>query len=117
MGKEAKKLQATLNDPEEFAALRERIFARAQEDEATQKSLMGGASKALGAVVGVLSAVGTLALNTLLSIFFFSFFLANLPPSANATEQVKEAITLCKAYLKPPGCLLPAKRPYKAPRR
>ena len=28
-----------------------------------------------GAVVGVLSAVGTLALNTLLSIFFFSFFL------------------------------------------
>lgn len=78
VGKEAKKLQATLNDPEEFAALRERIFARAQEDEATQKSLMGGASKALGAVVGVLSAVGTLALNTLLSIFFFSFFLGKL---------------------------------------
>ena len=78
VGEEAKKLQATLNDPEEFAALRERIFARAQEDEATQKSLMGGASKALGAVVGVLSAVGTLALNTLLSIFFFSFFLGKL---------------------------------------
>ena len=78
VGKEAKKLQATLNDPEEFAALRERIFARAQEDEATQKTLMGGASKALGAVVGVLSAVGTLALNTLLSIFFFSFFLGKL---------------------------------------
>jgi predicted PurR-regulated permease PerM/uncharacterized tellurite resistance protein B-like protein len=78
VGEEAKKLQATLNDPEEFAALRERIFARAQEDEATQKSLMGGASKALGAVVGMLSAIGTLALNTLLSIFFFSFFLGKL---------------------------------------
>lgn len=78
VGDEAKKLQATLNDPEEFAALRERLFTRAQEDEATQKSLMGGATKALGAAVGVLSAVGTLALNTLLSIFFFSFFLGKL---------------------------------------
>ena len=78
VGEEAKKLQATLNDPEEFAALRERIFARAQKDEATQKSLMGGASKAFGAVLGVLSAVGTLVLNTLLSIFFFSFFLGKL---------------------------------------
>lgn len=78
VGEEARKLQATLNDPEEFAALRERIFARAQKDEATQKSLMGGASKAFGAVLGVLSAVGTLVLNTLLSIFFFSFFLGKL---------------------------------------
>ena len=78
VGDEAKKLQATLNDPEEFAALRERLFTQAQEDEATQKSLMGGATKALGAAVGVLSAVGTLALNTLLSIFFFSFFLGKL---------------------------------------
>ena len=78
VGDEANKLQATLNDPEEFAALRERLFTRAQEDEATQKSLMGGATKALGAAVGVLSAVGTLALNTLLSIFFFSFFLGKL---------------------------------------
>ena len=59
-------------------------FCPRQEDEATQKSLMGGASKALGAVVGVLSAVGTLAL-TLLSIFSSRSSSENLPPSANAT--------------------------------
>ncbi len=78
IGDEAKELQATLNDPEKFAALRERVFARAQEDEATQKSLIGEVSKAMGSAIGILGAVGNVALNTLLSIFFFSFFLAKL---------------------------------------
>ena len=46
---------------------------------------------------GVLSAVGTLALNTLLSIFFFSFFLGKLAAfrQRNGAE-VRKAITFAK---------------------
>ena len=78
VGDEAKRLSEKLKDPKFLPQLKEQLMARASTDDEAKKSLMGGITKALGAVVGVLGALGNLMLNSLIYLFFFSFFLGKL---------------------------------------
>ena len=78
VGDEAKELSEKLKDPKFLPQLKEQLMARASADEETKRSLMGGATKALGAIVGLLGTLGNLLLSTLMSLFFFSFFLGKM---------------------------------------
>ena len=76
--KDVKKLQTQLAQPDVFEKWKAQIMNRIGSDEETKRSVMGGVSKVLGVVLSVLGSVANLALNTLLAIFFFSFFLGKM---------------------------------------
>lgn len=78
VGTATKNLETKLKDPQAFQKFRKQFMAKASGDEETQRSLMGGATKALGVAVGFLGVLGSFFLNTLMSLFFFSFFLGKM---------------------------------------
>ncbi len=79
VGGGASKLVAKLKkDDEALKNIFEGYVRKASEDEETQRSLMGGATKALGVAIGFLGVLGSFFLNTLMSLFFFSFFLGKM---------------------------------------
>jgi predicted PurR-regulated permease PerM/uncharacterized tellurite resistance protein B-like protein len=89
--KDVKKLQTQLRDKDVFNKWKAQVMNRIGSDEDTKRSVMGGVSKALGVVFSVLGAIGNLALNTLLAIFFFSFFLGKMATyHRKQGEDVKE---------------------------
>jgi len=78
VGNAAKDLATKLKDKQAFQKFREQFMAKASGDEETQRSLMGGVTKALGVAIGFLGVLGSFFLNTLMSLFFFSFFLGKM---------------------------------------
>jgi len=78
VGTAAKDFETKLEDPQAFQKFREQFMAKASGDEETQRSLMGGATKALGVAIGFLGVLGNFFLNTLMSLFFFAFFLGKM---------------------------------------
>ena len=89
--KDVKKLQTQLAQPDVFAKWRAQVMDRIGSDENTKKSVMGGVFKVLGFVFSVLGSIANFALNTLLAIFFFSFFLGKMAAYHRKQEEdVKE---------------------------
>ena len=79
IGSGASELVAKLKkDNEALKKIFEGYVRKASEDEEAKRSLWGGATKALGMAIGFLGAVGSFFLNTLMSLFFFSFFLGKM---------------------------------------
>jgi predicted PurR-regulated permease PerM/uncharacterized tellurite resistance protein B-like protein len=84
IGDAAKELKTTLDDPKAFEKLKEKFLsdsdgeAGAGTGAGAQKSVMSSTGKALGAAASILGTVGNFLLNTLLAIFFFSFFLGKM---------------------------------------
>ena len=78
VGTAAKDLETKLKDPQAFQKFREQFMVKASGDEETQRSLMDGVTKALGVAIGFLGFLGSFFLNTLMSLFFFSFFLGKM---------------------------------------
>ncbi len=79
IGDGASKLAEELKeDDEALEKIFEGYVRKASEDEEAKRSLWDGATKALGMAIGFLGAVGSFFLNTLMSVFFFSFFLGKM---------------------------------------
>ena len=78
VGTAAKDWETKLKDPQAFQKFREQFMVKASGDEETQRSLMDGVTKALSVAIGFLGFLGSFFLNTLMSLFFFSFFLGKM---------------------------------------
>ncbi len=74
IGDAAKELQGILDDPVKLDELKDKFMGGAGEEQ----SVVGGTGKALTAAASLLGTLGNLLLNTLLAIFFFSFFLGKM---------------------------------------
>ena len=73
---------ALAEDPEALQKMAKSLFSPGGEGEAEggaeQDSVLGGASKLIGTVAGVLGTLGNFFLTAMMSIFFFSFFLGKM---------------------------------------
>ncbi|MDE2680036.1 MAG: AI-2E family transporter [Verrucomicrobiota bacterium] len=78
IGDAAKELKTTLDDPKAFEKLKEKFMSGSGEEAGEKKSVMSSTGKALASAASILGAVGNFFLNTLLAIFFFSFFLGKM---------------------------------------
>ena len=78
IGDAAKELKTTLDDPKAFENLKEKFMSGSGEAAGEKKSVMSSTGKALAAAASILGTVGNFLLNTLLAIFFFSFFLGKM---------------------------------------
>jgi predicted PurR-regulated permease PerM/uncharacterized tellurite resistance protein B-like protein len=78
IGDAAKELKITLDDPKAFEKLKEKFMSGSGESAGEKKSVMSSTGKALAAAASILGTVGNFLLNTLLAIFFFSFFLGKM---------------------------------------
>ncbi len=74
IGDAAKELKGILDDPVKIEELKDKFMGGAAEEQ----SVVGGTGKALTAAASLLGTIGNLLLNTLLAIFFFSFFLGKM---------------------------------------
>ena len=78
IGDAAKELKTTLDDPKAFEKLKEKFMSDSGEEAGEKKSVMSSTGKVLASAASILGTVGTFFLNTLLAIFFFSFFLGKM---------------------------------------
>jgi predicted PurR-regulated permease PerM len=78
IGDAAKELKTTLDDPKAFVKLKDKFMGGSAEDVGEKKSVMSSTGKALASAASILGTVGNFFLNTLLAIFFFSFFLGKM---------------------------------------
>ena len=78
IGDAAKDIKSMLDDPKVFENLKDKFMGGADSGAAAQKSVVSGTGKALAAAASILGTVGNFFLNTLLAIFFFSFFLGKM---------------------------------------
>ena len=78
IGDAAKELKTTLDDPKAFEKLKEKFMSGSGEEAGEKKSVMSNTGKALASAASILGTVGNFFLNTLLAIFFFSFFLGKM---------------------------------------
>ena len=78
IGDAAKELKTTLDDPKAFEKLKEKFMSGSGEEAGEKKSVMSSTGKVLASAASILGTVGTFFLNTLLAIFFFSFFLGKM---------------------------------------
>ena len=78
VGDAAKELKTTLDDPKAFEKLKEKFMSDSGEEAGEKKSVMNSTGKVLASAASILGAVGSFFLNTLLAIFFFSFFLGKM---------------------------------------